>query len=128
MGEVTSTSGFAVRGLYQGDDYVRDLMQGMVDEAGVFAPIFSDLWGAPPVEEIGYTTFSGRTPFAGTSLQGLIFLSDYIFTPSYSYLISAYLVCMGEGYLPVIGAGHGIRMVAQRLRFPAVQPIVIDLD
>ena len=45
--------------------------------------------GAPPVEEIGYTTFSGRTPFAGTSLQGLIFLSDYIFTPTYSYLISA---------------------------------------
>jgi hypothetical protein len=89
MDEVTSSSGFAIRGLYQGDDYVRDLMQGMVDEAGIFAPIFSDLWGAPPVEEIGYTTFSGRTPFAGTSLQGLIFLSDYIFTPSFSYLISA---------------------------------------
>ncbi len=89
MGEVTSSSGFPVRGLYQGDAYVRDLMQGMVDEAGVFAPIFSDLWGAPPVEEIGYTTFSGRTPFAGTSIQGLIFLSDYIFTPSFSYIIPA---------------------------------------
>jgi hypothetical protein len=89
MGEVTSSSGFPIRGLYQGDDYVRDLMQGMVDEAGVFAPIFSDLWGAPPVEEVDYTTFSGHTPFAGTSIQGLIFLSDYIFTPTYSYLISA---------------------------------------
>ena len=89
MGEVTASEGIPIRGLFQGDDYVRDLMQDMVDEAAVFAPIFSDLWGAPPVEEIGYTTFSGRTPFAGTSLQGLIFLADYIFTPSFSYIIPA---------------------------------------
>ncbi|MBW2261545.1 MAG: hypothetical protein JRG91_06175 [Deltaproteobacteria bacterium] len=89
LDEVTSSDGFSIRGLYQGDTHVRDLMQGMVDEAGLFAPIFSDLWGAPPVEEVDYTTFSGRTPFAGTSIQGLIFLADYIFTPTYSYLISA---------------------------------------
>jgi len=86
--EVTAASGgFPVRGLYRGDTYVRDLMQGIVDSGSLIAPVFGDLWGEPPVEEIQYSTFSGSTPFAGTSLQGLILLHEMIFTPTYSYII-----------------------------------------
>jgi hypothetical protein len=65
----------------------REIMQAAIDEASRMADVLGKLWGMPPMDELQYATVSGKTPFAGTSSQGLILFNDLIFLPAAEYLL-----------------------------------------
>ena len=84
---VADVGGFPARGLFEAGTGRADLMRRMIEDASLLAPVFADLWGAPPIEEVQYVAAPGNTPFAGTEFQGLVLLNDIVFDPRVAYLI-----------------------------------------
>jgi aminopeptidase N len=84
---VADVGGFPARGLFEAGAGRADMTRLMIEDASLLAPVFADLWGAPPIEEVQYVVAPGNTPFAGTEFQGMVLLNDVVFDPAVAYLL-----------------------------------------
>jgi hypothetical protein len=84
---VSPAGGFRARALCADDAAVKTAMQTTVDQASKLMDFFGGLWGAAPIDEIGYGVVSGATPWAGESMEGLILLNDMLFYPELAYIL-----------------------------------------
>jgi hypothetical protein len=62
-------------------------MARMVETAARVLPLYAEMFGALPLDEIHLLPVSGRFPFGGLGLLGDIVLGDFITLPAFDYLL-----------------------------------------